>query len=493
MRVLVAALILAALSATTAAGDTAGAWLDRAANPTLSRREREYAAQQALMLADSSASILISALKQGDSASALRRQTAAWLLGELPPDKAEAPLVTAALGEDPFLADAAAVALARMYSRMGDGLLRSRLKRGGAPNAAAPAPPDGEDWLHLALEAANARGRFRALVMRGLALKYAAPDARLPAPMAECIWEGLTDANRDLRMHAAALAAKTGDTLAPEKLAALLYSETDVRVLVAALGSMAAMRPPVFGEAVERHTAHADPLVALEALAALDAMGYQNAMFPTGPGARAIAHYVVHPSTRARRRAVELLAGSRNPAAIEYLATALFDRVGANRAAAARALGELGFAAAVGSLTPLLRDGRPEVRAEAALALDRLGVLGVAAGVLDDLAGESLPFRRAAAETLGKLGDARAVPALLRTLDDPDAELVCLAAEALGSLRQREAGPKLFAAMTASSDDVVRDAARKALTAVYGDDPGASSAHWESWRKRNRLMPEERP
>lgn len=227
--------------------------------------------------------------------------------------------------------------------------------------------------------------------------------------------------------------------------------------------------------------------MALEALAALDAMGYAGALFPLRPGMKAVAAYVSHPSTPVRRRAVELLGQSRNPAALEYLLLALHDRVGQNRAAAARAVGELGFAAAVGGVTPLLRDGRPEVRVEAATALNRLGVVGVSAGVLDDLAGDSLPFRRAAAETLGRLGDTRAVPALLETLSDEDLELARIAAEALGKLGDRRAGPGLYAAMAGGRDATLSDTARRALLDIYLDDPGASASAWESWRRRNGL------
>ncbi len=491
MRMFAAVVFLVALGGIVPAAETAAEWLDRAANPSLTLREREYAAGQALMLADSSASILIAALRGEGSDSGLRRQVAARLLGRLDAKVAEAPLLEAVFGRDYFLAEAASAGLADLYSRLPDGELWALLKRGGRERDRLPGGAGGgggDDWLALSLEAADVRSAFRALVMRGLALKYSASGETLPAPLVACVWDGLLDANRDLRLYSAELAARTGDSQAAEKLAAFLYTESDSKLLAAALRTMAAMRPPDYGEAAERHVGHADPAVQLEALAALAAMGYENTLFPAAPGARAVAVYVAHPSTPVRRRAIELLAESKNPAALEYLLAALFDRVGANRAAAARALGELGFPGATGGLSPLLKDGRPEARSEAAVALARLGVLGVAAGVLDDLAGDSRPFRLAAAETLGRLGDARAVPALSEALDDKDAELARAAAEALGRLGRREAGARLFSVMTRTDDPVLADAARRALAAIFKDDPGVSRPGWESWARRNRLL-----
>ncbi|MCL2000349.1 MAG: HEAT repeat domain-containing protein, partial [Planctomycetes bacterium] len=410
MRFLAAVALVALMGGPLSAAETAVEWLDRAANPALTLREREYAAGQTLMLADPSASIIIAALRGEGSDSGLRRQVAAGLLGRLDAKVAEAPLLEAAFGGEYFLAEAAAAALARVYSRLPDGELYSLLRRGGRKVDVFPddaGEEGGKDWLSLSLLAAETRGRFRAIAMRGLSLKYAGSGETLPDPLAACVWDGLLDADRGLRLYSIELAARTADRQAAEKLAVFLYVENDPKLLTTALRTMAAMRPPSHGEAVERHVGHADPLVALEALAALDAMGYENAMFPAVAGARAVAAYVAHPSTPVRRRAVELLAGTKNPAALEYLLAALFDRVGANRAASARALGELGFSGAVGGLMPLLRDGRPEVRAEAAVALARFGVIGITAAVLDDLAGMSPPFRRSAAETLGRIGDAR--------------------------------------------------------------------------------------
>ncbi|MCD8138633.1 MAG: HEAT repeat domain-containing protein [Planctomycetaceae bacterium] len=464
------------------AADATRHWLDQAADAGLGQTRREFAARQVLMLAEPSASILITALKGEDGDSALRRQVAARLLGELAPPEAEAALLEAAHGEEYFLAEAARAALPRLYAKLSDNELYRLLTRGARERYATPggAAADDEDWLALSMARSRRQGGFKALVMRGLALKYAG-GGDLPQPLVWCVWEALLDSNDDLRMAGLAMVPRIASSEATEKLAGFLYTENTPKVLVAALRIMREMRPPHYGEAVERQTRHADPLVAVEALAALDAMGYRAAMFPSGPGQRTVAGFVNHPSTPVRRRAIELLIETNNPAALEYLEIALHDRVGANRALAAWGLGQMGLTAAVGMVSPLLNDGRPEVRREAAVALSRLGVVGVAARVLDDLSGGTGPFRLAAAEALGRMGDERAVPGLIDALASGTDGLAHAAAAALGTLKSRRAGPALFATMRGTDDPVLRDACRQALLDMYLRDPGVDPEGWDQW------------
>ena len=482
------ALLLALFSPTAVSADPAREWLDTAANPKLSLREREYAVRQVMMLADSSASILIAALRGEGSDSGLRRQVAAGILGEMAVPAAEAPLLEAAFAKDFFLAEAAASALARIYSRLDDEALRQRFAEGlPASFAGTDGTDPGDNWVRLSLDTARNRDRFRSLLMRGLALKYADAATPVPSGLTDCVWDGLLSPDADLRLHSIRVVGKTGDSRAGAKLAAFLFTENNPKLLAEALRAMGEMRPPDHGDAVERHVAHSEPLVALEALGALDAMGYPGAMFPAVRGARAVAAYASHPSTPVRRRAVELLAATKNPAALEYLQAILFDRVAMNRIAAARALGELGFTGAVGALNPLLRDGHPGVRAEAAIALSRLGIVGVASGVVDDLTTGQPAFKKAAAEALGHIGDLRAVAALVRALDDEDPELVCLATEALGRLKATAAMPRLYRLMTGVEQEWIADTARKALWAISRDDPGMTGASWKSWAARNGI------
>lgn len=466
--VLIAILLFAVLTPTSLAAETAEEWLNRSADAKTSLREREFAARQVMMLADESASILISALRGDGSDSGLRRQVAAKILGEMASPAFEAPLLEAAFGEDYFLAGAAKEALARLYSRKSDGELYSLLTKVARErhNISGGADVDEEDWLVLSMRRAESQGRFKAPVMRGLGLKYRSSGMILPEPLIWCVWEALRDPDRELRRAAVQVVPNVGNSDATEKLAVFLYTENEPALLREALRAMAIMRPPDYGDSVERHVRHDDPGVSLEALAALAAMGYSGALFPAASGGRSVATFVSHPSTPVRHRAIEILAESKNPAALEYLTAALFDRVGANRAAAARALGELGFTGAIGGLTPLLRDGRPDARAEAAVALAKLGVVGVASGMIDDLKNESPPFRVAAAEALGRIGDKRAAKALLDAVTDPNVELACAAAEALRLLKAEEAGPRLSEILEETVDPVLAEAIQRALVEI---------------------------
>lgn len=488
MRGILLSLLLTVLAWTPRiAAGTVEEWLDIAADAQADMRRREYAAEQILMLADESASILISAVRGTGSDSALRRQVAAKLLAETSPPEAEAALLEAAFGDDYFLAGAARTALERLYAKLPDNTLYTLLTKGARERNTIPggAGPGEEDWLALSLDQAHRRGAFKALVMGGLVRKYADSSTELPLPLTWQVWDGLLSPDPDLRLASVRMLPAVARPEAVKELAGLLYTENNPKILIAALQAMAKMRPAEYGEAVERHAAHADPNVAIEALAALDAMGYSYAMFPAGQGVRSVAGFVGHPSTPVRRRAIELLIATGKPAALEYLEAALFDRVPMNKALAAKGLGEMGLTAAVGALGPLLKDGRPDVRREAAVALSRLGVMGVASGVLDDLKSASPPFRVAAAEALGRIGDKRAVPGLVEAMKTGEGDVRFAAVEALGRLGDKRAGGGLFALMRDADDPVMSDHARRALEAVYHDDPGTDPAGWEGWAARN--------
>lgn len=485
-------LVIVLLAATQLLGaDTPAAWFDLAANPQLPRREREFAAQQLIMLADSSASMFISELKSDNSESALRRQIAARMLGELKVREAEPLLLDASFSEDYFLARAAADALVSIYSQRSDDELFIMLRRGlPVEGSVGRDGPAADDWIALSLAEAANKEKFRALAMNALVRKYSSHYAPVPEKLYLPIWDGLLSGDRDLRLASVEAAALVQSDLATSKLSAFLYTENNPRLLIAALRAMAKFRPPDYGATVERHARHADPLVSLEALTALAAMGYEGTLYPIDASAgygRTVSGSANHPSTPVRRRAIEVLSDVRDPRSLEPLTLALQDRVPANRVAAVRGLGGLGFAAAKGPLMPLLNDPYPEVRMEAALALDSLGVVGISARQLDDLEGDDPLFRRSAAEALGKLEDKHAVDYLIAALATDDLELACLVAEALGNLADRKAGQCLYSLMTTTESPMLADICRKALTNIYRDDPGYSPGMWESWGIRQRI------
>lgn len=479
MRALLLVILLVCCRA--CAADTAADWFARACDPALSLRAREYAANQVLMLADSSASILIAAIK--DTQLGLARQVAAGLLGQTDLRTAQAPLLEAAFDKDWFLAEAAANALAGLYSALEDTRLYTLYSRGMLDPGETAAPGE-DDWIVLSLAQERHRSRFRTIVMHAWSIKYSKAKTAPAAPVVNCVWDALLAPNKHLQLRAVDMAGKTHSPQAPERLAALLWTQTDPDVLTAALRALALMRAPGFADAIERHVHHANPMVALEALAALDAAGDVRTLFPDAPGHRAVASFVVHPETKVRRRAVEILAASHDPAALPYLTQAVFDRSAPNRAAAARALGELGFTGAVGALSPLLQDGRPEVREQAAIALARLGVVGITAKMADDLRGNAMPFQRAAARALGHMGDAHALGVLTEGLQAADQELACLCAESLGRLKQPAAARPLFHVLEQTDDPVRAQACRAALAMIFGDDPSQNKDWWPRYKQR---------
>ncbi|MCC8166068.1 MAG: hypothetical protein LIQ31_07955, partial [Planctomycetes bacterium] len=230
-----------------AAEKTVAEWLDLAADATADSRSREFAARQLIMLADQSASILLDTLEDAAAESGLRRQVAAKILAEIATGETEGALLEAAFGDDYFLAEAAKTGLVRLYSRLSDGELYRLLTRGAREREFSGNRRGRDDWIALSLDQAVNRGRFQALVLRGVELKYAGNDEPLPEPLTWCVWEALLSPETELRLAGVALAPRVDTSLAPERVAALLYTENSPEVLVAALRAMAAMRPPVFG------------------------------------------------------------------------------------------------------------------------------------------------------------------------------------------------------------------------------------------------------
>ncbi|MDR1612393.1 MAG: HEAT repeat domain-containing protein [Planctomycetota bacterium] len=482
--------LVVALSAVAGAArsENAKSLLELAVDADSPAYVKKYAHSRLRMLADESASVFFPHVEKGGPKGAL----SARLLGGASSGAGEAVLLAAAFGDDRLVAPAAVESLARLHSRKSDRELFRLLRYGGPEPGETRLPGEAEDWLELTLRDAASRSRFRAIVMHGLYLRHARLDAGgAPAPMPDSltrkIWECLGDSDPELRLWSARAAGVSGSDLAPERLASFLYFESVPRLLIAGLRVMAGLRPPGHGGAVERHVRHDDPMVALEALATLDALGYEYAMFPPAPGQgyRCVAAFVRHPSTAVRLRALEILAGVADPRSEDYVVAALGDLSGPVRILAARIAGEKRFPNAAGELTILLNDSWPAVRGEAARALSRLGVVGVAPRMLDDLEQGDPEQRREAAGALGDIGDARAVRYLLAALAAGDPELAATVLEALGKLGDRSAGEKIYALMRSTDDPALADAARRALFLLFGDDPGDSNPNREAWARRN--------
>lgn len=123
------------------------------------------------------------------------------------------------------------------------------------------------------------------------------------------------------------------------------------------------------------------------------------------------------------------------------------------RAAAAKAIGELGPGDFPFILLMAMEENDAAIRREAAAALghsrDRLSISQLITA-LDDVDGE---VRAAAAESLGKQGHRRAVPSLLACIDDPEINVRTNAIGSLGMLEDERAVEQLLQLLRDGSQD----------------------------------------
>jgi HEAT repeat protein len=156
-----------------------------------------------------------------------------------------------------------------------------------------------------------------------------------------------------------------------------------------------------------------------------------------------------------RQQVAYALGGTRSSAAVPALIERLTDKKDSVRGAAAVALGQIGDATAVNSLSYLLnppagsgpskkskREGNPLVLRAAAHALGQIGnraALPALILVLQDEKAEG-DVRREAATALGLIGDAAARPALNSVLMAPDPYLSQAAHEALKKISRSQGG-----------------------------------------------------
>lgn len=157
------------------------------------------------------------------------------------------------------------------------------------------------------------------------------------------------------------------------------------------------------------------------------------------------------------------------PGGSDALLAALRSGSSAVQAAAARALGETGDSRAEPALRERVRGDDPEV---ALAALEALGQLG--SPDLDDLLVEALssPDEEVVKQALiamGDLGSERAVERIAIALEHPGWDVRRLAADLLGGLRRRDAASALLARLETETDELVRDALRKALAELEGE------------------------
>jgi hypothetical protein len=172
-----------------------------------------------------------------------------------------------------------------------------------------------------------------------------------------------------------------------------------------------------------------------------------------------------------RAHAAELLGLMRRPEARDDLVRLLADRDPEVRLVAARALGELGDAAAAAPLLQSLAGPRPVPLRVVARSLARLGS-GTGPTLVEGLAADSALARGVCAEIAGLLGVTAAHAALLDVVDrDADDDVRIRAARALGRIGLPSALPALVRASDAHQPPALRAVAARALGDLGGPGP----------------------
>ncbi len=213
-----------------------------------------------------------------------------------------------------------------------------------------------------------------------------------------------------------ALLTKLGVAGARELLAELLHHPSSP-VRAAVVGAIRdADRKDLTTELIDRVRQDADAGIRATALAALHALGAQDAV-------PAALDSLGDADERVRAAATGLLGdlgGSELAGVIQPRTT---DREPLVRAAAARALGLVRAIGADADFSRLLRDPDPRVRAAAAEGTAEAMWRGGAPALVELLADTDRDTRIAAALALGEVGDANAIPPLVRAFQDADQEM----------------------------------------------------------------------
>ncbi|MBM3500761.1 MAG: HEAT repeat domain-containing protein, partial [Armatimonadetes bacterium] len=164
----------------------------------------------------------------------------------------------------------------------------------------------------------------------------------------------------------------------------------------------------------------------------------------------------------ARAAAARALGELGDPRAVEGLGAALGDATEAVRAEAAEALGELEAQGAIPALVSALGDHSDRVRQSSVSALRRLGLPAVEA-LLTELRSAEDSRRWRAAWALGECAAPSAADPLLRALQDESENVRAQAALALGGIGARHAVKALRRAAAEDNAPSVREAAALAL------------------------------
>lgn len=106
--------------------------------------------------------------------------------------------------------------------------------------------------------------------------------------------------------------------------------------------------------------------------------------------------------------------------------------------------------------------------------------------LIQNLNSEYRDLRMSAVWTLGKVKDRRAVEALIAALNHKDLNVREKAAEALGEIKDPRAIEPLISALIDDQEEMIREAAAKALEKITEKDFGQDIDKWQNWWGQNK-------
>jgi HEAT repeat protein len=199
----------------------------------------------------------------------------------------------------------------------------------------------------------------------------------------------------------------------------------------------------------------------------------------------------------------------------DFIVTGLKDKNSTTRNSAAKTLGQIKDARAVGPLLAVLKDKDSWVCTSVAEALGQIGDVRAVEPLIATLRDKHYPARSSAAAALGQIRDARAVEPLIGALKDRDSLVRFAAMRALGQIRDARAVEPLIATLTRGESSARSSAATalgsigdqraieplittlknckerpelcraaaESLKAMTGQDFGIDHARWVQWSK----------
>ena len=262
-------------------------------------------------------------------------------------------------------------------------------------------------------------------------IAYACGELAVP-DRAELLWQGMRDADPELRAISAVAVGKTGQGGLVDQVVALLDDPMpDVRTAaIKALTALAECTGDTLQKLAEMFFTSKWPEKRCNAVVLFTVLGDLDKL----------SILVKDEDVDVRKAAVHALAKAGSRAGLNHLVLALVDEDPDVRSAAAQALGRVGGPEVLDLLMLVLRDDDPWVRMEAVKSLGLLGDEKAVEAIAAIAVSDEPPVVIVALESLVALLDNGATDLLIISLDHKDEEVVKAALELLSKLDDRWLG-----------------------------------------------------